>query len=157
MTLANLAIQIRTDLGTPVDLTLDYVQGWLENNLGTLNTLLDLTIGLDDGSEADPELLDWQAAVYTQAFICFYYSKLSRSFLGTNAYDALDWTEVKEGDTVIKRRSKIDSAKAYRELEKDCRENLKELADLANMNNAVPRSLGSFHCLERYERIRLGV
>lgn len=155
MTIVALTAETYADLDSPDNIAEYYIQNWYENNLGKLNTLLNTEIEFDSlTSEAKPELLDYQAAVYKQAFFCFYYLKLSRTFLGTSAYDASDWLEVKEGDTTIKRRNKTEIAKMYAALNKDCLADLETMANDARMNNALPVSRSSEHCLNRYLRIR---
>ena len=128
----------------------DYISGWLENNIGELNTLIHSCY-----SGTDPELGDQEQAIYRQLFLKDYYFKLGRKTLlgvggSTVAGELLtsDWVELRDGDSLIRRRAvlsspgeKITASKQYASFAKEAESALKDLLYKYNITKGGPRQV----------------
>lgn len=134
--------------------TPDYVSGWMQNNLGELNILIHTVY---EGE--DPNMGDEEQAIYRQLFLKEYYKKLGRKLLtsafGTttettvasagSSFQTSDWTELREGDSVIKRQAsiaspstKVTASKQYASLSTEAELTLKDLLYKYNSGKSTP-------------------
>ena len=119
--------------------------GWLQANVGQLNTLLYSTFYSGDLAKpsgwANP-LKQEEKAIYTQIYIQDYYNKQSRIILRnfttseqggsatvTSDYRMTPWTTLKEGDTVIQR----DAIKITASSRTNAAKTMKDFADAAEI------------------------
>lgn len=138
-----------SSLATP-----DYISGWMQNNMGELNILIHTAY---EGE--DPNMGDEEQAIYRQLFLKEYYKKLGRKLLtsafGTttettvasegSSFQTSDWTELREGDSVIKRQAsiaspgtKVTASKQYASLSTEAELTLKDLLYKYNSGKSSP-------------------
>lgn len=142
MTPVDLADEIYTaDLDCPLDTSVPRIVFKLLSLVGTLNTKLDLCVAVTETDTFEPELTTDQAAVLRQIFLINYYGKKIRDNLGASG---VQWTEIREADSVIKRTSKTEVAKAYIELKKSAEEELNRLVGQYRINYAITN--GTDYC-----------
>tara|TARA_B000000557_G_scaffold201571_1_gene166826 strand:- start:2898 stop:3488 length:591 start_codon:yes stop_codon:yes gene_type:complete len=105
------------------------ISGWLDSNIGKLNSRIHTEFCTVSGYFATPETVSYsfgheEASIYTQMHMVNYYSKATRKVLmgqsviiptgtsgsgmnnstsASNFVGMSDWTEIQEGDTTIKR------------------------------------------------------
>tara|TARA_Y100000310_G_scaffold175885_1_gene175980 strand:+ start:338 stop:1276 length:939 start_codon:yes stop_codon:yes gene_type:complete len=133
--------------------TVCYISGWLENNIGELNTLINTCY-----SGSSPGLGLEEEAIYRHIFLKNHYAKLSRNALrgistsssssassGSSELVMSDWTELRDGDSVIKRvattaspATKADASRIYKSFADSSGSNVKELVYKYNLYHAVP-------------------
>ena len=127
---------------------------YLEVNVGQLNILLNTAFEVG----GTPELLDEEAAILIQLYLRDYYKKKSRTVLHSVATSSgssggtSEWTELKEGDSVIKRVATLASpsqktamSKSYQSLSSQANEELKGLVQKYNLYMGKPRQvIGDF-------------
>jgi hypothetical protein len=154
MTLSQIATYIWVNEldGDPADATsITKIVDYLEVNIGQLNILLNTDF------EPGP-LLDEEAAVLIQLYLRDYYKKKSRTVLHSVATSSgtsggtSEWTELREGDSVIKRVATLASpaqktamSKSYQSLSSQANEELKGLVQKYNLYMGKPRQvIGDF-------------
>jgi len=144
------------------------ISGYLEANLGQLNTLINTDFYLDkDKDKISPPLQYEEKAIFTQLYLKDYMNKQARNLLrnaATNTSSSTvnnnntenititsdgvtDWIELREGDTSIKRavatstetaRTQASSAKVLQQSAQEANQLLKELIHSYNMYGAIP-------------------
>lgn len=144
------------------------ISGYLEANLGQLNTLINTDFHLDkDEDKVHPALQYEEEAIFTQLYLKDYMNKQSRNLLRNAASAAnsssvnntstenvtvtsdgvTDWIELREGDTSIKRaiatstetaRTQANSAKILQQSAREASQLLKELIYSYNMYGSIP-------------------
>lgn len=134
------------------------ISGYLEANLGQLNTLLHTEFYVDqDKDEVVPALHYEEKAIFTQLYLKDYMNKQARNILRnaannvssssnastTTVLGVTDWTELREGDTSIKRSvatstTKNTSAQIFQKSAKEATEILKDLVYSYNLYGAKP-------------------
>jgi hypothetical protein len=136
--------------------TVCYISGWLENNIGELNNLIfSCYNGPDPGMGLEEE------AIYRQIFLKNHYAKMSRNTLrgitsstseseseGSSELITSEWTELRDGDSYIKRVAKMatpaeknKTSKLYKEFADAADINLKDLLHSYNLYKANPRQV----------------
>lgn len=117
-----LAGSIYTGIGAPTAQSVGYVSGWITNSggmLGEVNNRLGTSFYL---SGAGPCIEDGfgpeEGAIATFAYQLSYYRGRALAVLA-NATSAVMWTELREGDTTIRRESPSSIAKVYSALGND--------------------------------------
>ena len=128
------------------------ISGYLEANVGKLNTLLNTDFQLNTGTDTvSPELKLEENGIFTQIYLKDYYQKQARNALrnivgaadlGTGS-SITDWTELREGDSYIKRSvisagNKTEASRLFTALSKDAGEVLDELVYSYNMYGSKP-------------------
>ena len=142
------------------------ISGSLSGKIGDLNTLIHQSFHFtgDDG-ELDPELQNEESAILRKLYMRDWCRKQGQKVLrgiyldsvgGSSASGAsVDWTELREGDTVIRRSStssassatsRLDMQKAFKDMAKEIDEELKELVTRYNVYGAQPRQIISEDC-----------
>ena len=125
------------------------ISGYLEANLGQLNTLINTDFTYNaSGDMIEPALQQEEKAIFTQLYLKDYLQKQSRNILRNASStspitDNQDWSELREGDSYIKRSvaspaSKNTSAKLLQELAKEANEILTKMIHSYNMYGSVP-------------------
>lgn len=131
------------------------ISGYLEANLGQLNILINTNFQLTTGQMLEPKLKHEEEAIFTQLYLKDYYQKQSRNILrgmtsspSTSTSTSIstgvtDWTELREGDSVIKRSvntatTKNESARAMANASRDAASMLEKLIHAYNMYGSLP-------------------
>lgn len=127
------------------------ISGYLEANLGELNILINTSFCLDkDTDTLSPKIHQEEEAIFTQLYLRDHLSKEARRVLrdasapySASTGDGVEWTELREGDSYIKRSiataaTKNTSVKLWKEAAKDASEQLKKLVHSYNMYGALP-------------------
>ena len=139
MTPVDLADEIyEADLDCPLDTSVPKIVFKLLTLVGQLNNKIDTNITVTEADIFTPELDTEQASVLRQIFLVKYYGKKIRDNLGAGG---IDWKEIKEADSVVKRATRTELAKLY-QVEKDAAN--KELIRLVGeykINNAIIRAI----------------
>jgi len=132
------------------------ISGYLEANIGELNILINTDFKLDETKdEVIPELKYEEKAIFTQLYLKDYLLKQARNTLRSatdtsysNEANAqpTDWTELREGDSSIKRSiptasSKNTSAKLFQDASKEALEDLKRMIHSYNMYGSIPSQI----------------
>jgi len=128
------------------------ISGYLEANLGQLNTLINTDFTYNaSGDMVEPALQQEEKAIFTQLYLKDYLQKQSRNILRNASNtspitDNQDWSELREGDSYIKRNvaspaSKNTSAKLLQELAKEANEILTKMIHSYNMYGSVPTQI----------------
>jgi len=123
---------------------ISYVSGWLETNLGELNSITHECFYIaDDGNIAPTGLSPSEESIFSKLYTIHYYKKAAREVLkgvvwsdSSSAVD--DWTSIKEGDSSIQRVSKNSISKSLSDLANSEKEELDQLVYQYNMNKASP-------------------
>ncbi len=141
--------------------------GWLETNLGQLNTLLYTSfysgdIGKENHSLWKNPLQQEEKAIFTQLYLQDYYNRESRIILrnftlnntagtsstSTSDYTMTPWTTLREGDTTISREaikitasSRTEAARVFKGYADAAEEKLKELVYSYNYYQSHPRQV----------------
>lgn len=134
------------------------ISAWLETNIGQLNILINTSFRIDENNDVHPRLLDEEIAIFIQLYLKAYYKRQSQNILknattselniGDSTFSMSGWTELREGDSVIKRVSqnstpqqKIQAAESYQSFSTEADIKLGELVHAYNMYNARPRQV----------------
>ena len=153
----NLATGIfKYDFGSDkTEATVDYISGWLQHNMGELNTLVYTCY-----SGASPGFGVEEQAIYRQIFLKNHYAKLSRNVLrgittdsssessGSSELLTSEWTEIRDGDSVIKRTAqmatpavKAATSRVYQQFSTNAEVTLKDLLQSYNSYKSAPRQV----------------
>ena len=130
------------------------ISGYLEANIGQLNILINTDFYLDTIQDAVAPKLEYEEkAILTQLYLRDHMQKQARNVLRgaststasttTNTEGMTDWTEIREGDSVIKRSiatstTKNTSAKLFQDSSSEAAERLKNLVHSYNMYGSKP-------------------
>ncbi len=125
------------------------ISGYLDANLGQLNTLLNKDFGLATGTDVvSPELKYEENAIFTQVYLKDYYAKQARNILkgiasAPSTTTGMNWVELREGDTYIKRAvtsagTKAESSRLFQVLAQQAKDTLREMVYSYNMYGSIP-------------------
>jgi CheY-like chemotaxis protein len=129
------------------------ISGYLDVNLGQLNTLLNTDFHLNKTKdEVEPALQYEEKAIFTQLYLKDYMQKQARNVLRnatvtssttTTTAGVTDWVELREGDTSIRRSiatstSKNASAKIFQDSSRDAMALLEKMVHSYNMYGSLP-------------------
>jgi|TARA_Y100000310_G_scaffold332288_1_gene407586 hypothetical protein len=127
--------------------SLSAISGWLENNVGLLNTEIYTSFsgsGMIDGANSgDTALVPTggfkfeEAEIFKQVYLVEYYKKKTRTVL-KNIDSSVDFITLRDGDSMITRTNKNEIAKTYRGLANDAQERLQLLTAKYNIYGATP-------------------
>lgn len=120
--LSTLAAQIydsELDIGGTAaerDAELIIIESWLAAHVGEVNTLLNTSFTVSGGEVVG--FHEEEAAILRELYVIQYYKKQTRSVLkqADDSANSLDFSELREGDSVVKRSSKRDHLKDYKSL-----------------------------------------
>lgn len=117
-----------------------HISGWLSENLGYLNTLLNTSYS---GSDAD---IDLEAqAIYKELYLSHYYRKQSRNALRgliSTSEGRGDILSLKDGDSSVTFTNKNEVAKVYKSMADDCQARLDKLVSQYNIYQSSPLQVG---------------
>ena len=117
------------------------ISGWLENNLGKLNTALYTRFSGVNG-EVSGLLLEEQN-IYKQMYLYDYYTKQTRNTIRGIADDTNgNILSVRDGDNAITFVNKNEVSKVYKSLARDSYDALETLIGNYNSFQASPRQVG---------------
>lgn len=144
-----IATEIYTELGSPTDLSVSQIEFWLLANIGQVNLLIDEAI-LVESDEFVPELTSEQKEILKTLYYVKWATTGMQSNLGAAGYD---WSELSEGDSKIRRVSRNEVAKNYKQLRDSYYEYLNTLAFFYKKNKITPGSYDLRKYIEvwRYE------
>jgi hypothetical protein len=123
--------------------SISQISGWLENNVGLLNTQIYTAFsgsGTADGDTAiqgTGKFLYEEADIFKQLYLVEYYKKKTRSVL-KGIDSSVDFITLRDGDSTITRTNKNEIAKTYRGLANDAQARLDALTAKYNIYGAVP-------------------
>ena len=142
--LTNLANSIYKDIGEPSNLSLSAIQTKLISPamVGQLNDLIGTCYVIESGCFV-PELESEESAIYGLLYKTQYYQKAATQTLG--AIGALQWTEISEYDSTIRRASPNETSKVYLQMAKDTREEMHQLIGAYNRNLSTPNSIDYYY------------
>lgn len=108
------------------------ISGWLDANVGTLNTLInqDFTTGEDFGQEEE--------TIFSKLYLHSYYTKQSRNALRGIITNSSNLLSVAEGDSRVSFVNKNEVSKVYKGLSTDAWNELQRLAHKYNMYQSPP-------------------
>ena len=121
--------------------TVSAISGWLQSNLGKLNTMLYSDFS-GDGSNIPVEA----QSIHKELYLYNYYSKQARNALrgiiNTSGNDGSNILSVKDADSMVTFVNKNEVSKVYRGLATDSKVNIDKLVAQYNIYGAEPRQLG---------------
>jgi hypothetical protein len=117
------------------------ISGWLQSNLGKLNTVIYSDFS-GDGSDISVEA----QAIHKELYLYSYYSKQARKALrgivnSSASSDGSNILSVKDADSEVRFVNKNEVSKVYRGLASDSKETLDKLVAYYNIYSAEPRQL----------------
>lgn len=134
------------------------ISGTLSGLIGELNTLINQNFGFTTGSDISPSLRNEERSILEELYIRDNNTKQARKLL-RGIYDAgssssivgtEEWTELREGDTTIRRsaafsassaKTRIETARYFKELAREADDKIKDLVYKYNLYGAVPRQV----------------
>lgn len=137
------------------------ISAWLETNIGQLNILLNTVFRVDSNNNVTPVLRDEEIAILIQLYLKSHYKRESQSILknlssytsttpSTAVTTMSDWTELREGDSAIRRvaqvsspQQKVQVAQTYKTFAQEADIKLSELVHSYNMYLSGPRQVVS--------------
>jgi hypothetical protein len=161
---------IYNELGEPVDYSPQKITSWiLDNaNLGKLNNLIGTCFsgiaytndcGNVTGYGIDPAIKNDQLAVYKMLFDYEYFRNEARNVSKSSSTKGSDWTDLKEGDSTIKKINKNEISKNLRTMSRDAKEDLDKAVKMYLKYNAVPDQIAgddtegvSLYVIQEYQR-----
>lgn len=140
---------VYNDLGSPASYPISRLSGWfLDNsNAGKLNNLIGTHIsgvcflnssGAITGYGIVPEPSSNEYSIYKMIFDCEYFKSEARSVAARSITVGNDWTDLKEGDSTIKKINKNEISKNLRGLAQDCKAELDKAVKMYLKYNAIP-------------------
>lgn len=125
------------ETGPERDSEVTLISGWVDANIGVVNTYLNSSFSAEDLS-ATGHLEE--RAITKELYLSSYYGKQSRNVLRgiDGASSQLDFQTLREGDSVITRTNKNQVAQNYRMLEEGSKAKLKDLVHAYNMYKSEP-------------------
>jgi hypothetical protein len=142
--------------GRTGDISISYISGWLQNNIGELNVLIHACY-----SGENPGLQVEEQSIYRQVFLKNHFTKLGRQALmgvsssssssstGAGSIVTSDWTELRDGDSYIRRQAmlaspstRVTASKTYAAFAQDADYNLKDLLQRYTSYRGGPRQVG---------------
>ena len=143
---------VYNDLGEPEDYTIAKISAWfLDNaNVGKLNNLIGTQIsgvaykdshGVVTGYDLVPNPSNDQLAIYKMIFDCNYYKQQSKNLARSAGMIGSDWTDLREGDSNIKKINKNEISKNFRGLSQDCQSELNKNVKMYLKYGAIPEQV----------------
>ena len=126
------------------------ISGYLEDNLGQLNILLNKDYSLLTGTDTvSPTLKYEENTIFTQLYLKDYYQKQARNTLRgitsstSAAATGMNWTELREGDSFIKRDivsvgTKTETSRLFQVASSDAADILRQMIHSYNMYGSIP-------------------
>lgn len=133
-----------TEFDSYSGMTVSSIAASLCSYVGRMNILINQSFSVDSTGGFDPSIGSEEEAILTQIYLERFYAKEARKVLrgiSDSSSIGLDWTELREGDSVIKRNNKSEVSKTLFGLSKDAKLSLDDLVHNYNMYNAAPRQV----------------
>lgn len=145
-----MSTSIWKDIGEPTSPNISYIQTKLtsEYMIGQLNNLINSCYQMVSGCFV-PELTADETAIYGALYKQQYYQKMAAQTLG--AIGAMNWTEVREGDSVVRRVNTNETSKIFAQLAKDIKTDLDNQIDRYKRNRSQPVSVDYLN-IDQYGR-----
>lgn len=128
--------EIYEELERPSRISPSFIGNWVITNAGAINALIGTSYSGVADSGICPPLEDDELAITKKLFQNYYYQREIKSNLGANGYTI---SEISEGDSKIKVVNKSDVAKNLQILQKEVRQEIKEMATAYRIKGASPR------------------
>lgn len=143
---------VYNDLGEPEDYSIAKISAWfLDNaNVGKLNNLIGTQIsgvaykdsyGVVTGYDLTPNPSNDQLAIYKMIFDCNYFKNQSKNLARSATTIGNDWTDLREGDSSIKKINKNEISKNFRGLAQDCQLELSKTVKMYLKYGAIPEQV----------------
>jgi hypothetical protein len=137
------------DIGEPSDYSVSRVSAWFLDisNLGKLNNLIGTCFEIKElqdnhcnvtGYEIYPYFKSDQLAIYKMLFDYEYFKGEARNVAKSSATKGSDWTDLREGDSSIKKINKNEISKNLRTMSRDAKEDLDKAVKMYLKYNAIP-------------------
>ena len=161
---------VYTELDEPENFSIAKISAWfLDNaNVGKLNNLIGTqisgvaykdTYGVVTGYDLVPNPSNDQLAIYKMIFDCDYFKNQSKNLARGATTIGSDWTELREGDSSIKKINKNEISKNFRGLAQDCQAELKKNVQMYLKYGAIPQQVAgddtegmSYYIIQDYQR-----
>ena len=151
------------EVATPAEIAASKtrISAWLETNIGQLNILLNSSYRVGVSNDVSPALFSEEIAIFIQLYLKAHYKRESQSILknlssytsttpSTAVTTMSDWTDLREGDSSIKRvaqvsspQQKVQVAQTYKNFAEEADIKLSELVHTYNMYKSRPRQVVS--------------
>ena len=130
------------ELGSPSGISVSNISGWINNNVGRLNILIDSDFCVETGT-FKPELKQEESVIFTQIYLIYYYkNKVNRAQRGLEEGDS--WISFAEDDRRVTRSNKNEIVKSFLSLQKQAKEDLADLLTKYNGYLASPRQVAGY-------------
>ncbi len=132
------------ELGSPTTPALISISGWGDNNIGLLNISIDECFVTASG-DFSPAFYPSVSGIYKEMYKVKYYESQIKDAVNNVAVkgtgSALDWVELKEGDSVIRRANPAEMARLYRGLKSDAEVSLRSMIFSYKANEGKPEQV----------------
>jgi hypothetical protein len=112
------------------------ISGWLEHNVGTLNTYLNTSF-----TGIDPPLCAEESGIFTQIYLSNYYNKQSRLAARGIINNSGSVLEVRDADHSVTMVNRNEVSKVFRGLARDANEILGDMVAKYNIYSSMPRQV----------------
>lgn len=131
------------DSSNTYGVSINSISGWLESNLGLLNTMLNCSFSAD-GSDVNIQA----QAIHKEIYLYNYYQKQSRNALrGIIASSGDNVLSVKDSESQVTFVNKNEVSKVYRGLASDSKINIDKLVAQYNIYESEPRQVGGIESM----------
>lgn len=127
------------ELQETTNTSISKIVAWLLAHVGDLNDHIGSSYQVS-GNDITPELGDSESIILNYLYLLNYYNRQIQSNLGASAYD---WSEVKEGDSSVRRVSRNEIAKTYKTLASDTKDYLVKLIEAYKRHHCISASIHS--------------
>lgn len=127
-----------------------FISGWLEANIGQLNGYTNGEFAVTGVGNFSPTLEPVEKAIFTCLYEMDYYRREHRKALRGVTTDVVDWSMLKEGDSVIQKTTKHQLAKSFAEAERVTNDKLGDLVAKYNIFKAQPLQVAGDDYLPYY-------
>jgi hypothetical protein len=126
-----------------------HISGWLGENLGLLNTLINTSF-----SGENPGFGLEEKAIYKEIYLYNYYNRQARNLLrgiagSTNSSDNV--LQVSDGDNSITFVNRNEVSKSYKDLARDSKERMDLLVSKYNIFASKPLQVGGYEVVDTSE------
>lgn len=135
MNVVDIADEIYRELDEASDISIPTVAFWLLSNIGKLNSLLGLSVGVI-GTLFDTDINPSQKNIFKLLYLIQYYDRQARKNLGAASIDSV--VEVQEGNRNVRKTSKNDIAKTYMQMKNSSKEELVALVNAYKIGQMNP-------------------
>ena len=132
------------DIGSPSTPTVVSISGWAENNIGLLNIVID-TCYITASGDFYPAMGNQESGIYQEMYKVKHYERQLQYAVSNVAVkgtgSALDWVELRDGDSVVRRANPAEFARIYRGLKSDAQKELNDLVETYRANLGQPQQI----------------